>query len=339
MTIDGKDIRRGESELRLESMEWLGVEIRPMSLEVVDGINRKQYEQVLTFKGYEYITQRTAKMLLGKKSNDYAKLPVLNGQNAGEIFKKLPKNSEWLDLGCGSGDFIADVVNSINKRIRAVGFDARVWDEELAIPELILGNIYDVELGMFNEHPNGFDLITSASVFYHLSDYWNVLKRTINLLKPNGKFLLSTICRPIDLYGQPINDESGNFIHDPKNFLATYYNNRNLFDCRGNLLSMAEVVAILNSVNNCFGLEYHSSPSENVSVGQLLYGGGFSGEKVGFEKKSDFSNIFYCHYDGFGKIKGNGDTKMSFVVAKNDNEKELLRRKGFVSVENRYSTN
>ncbi len=335
--IDGED-RAKDIEPKLASMEWLGVSIEPMSLSAVDRINHAQYKQVLTFKGYEYITQRTAKMLLGGRSNDYAKLPPIEGRQAEQVFKNLPKDSEWLDLGCGSGDFLVDVIGSVNQHISAVGFDARTWEDNHNLPELVLGNIYDVDLSMFAKHPNGFNLITSASVFYHLSDYWNVLKRVVSMLKSDGKFLLSTIPRPIDQYGHPINDEAGKFTENPRSYSAIYYNNRNLFDCEGNLLSMAEVVDVLNRANkNVFKLEYHSSPSKNVSVGQLLYGGGLSGRKIDFHQPSDFSSIFYCSYAAAIKVRGNSDTEMSFVVARNDEEKRLLRRRGFVSVEDRYS--
>lgn len=197
--------------ISLPKKEWLGKEIKPMSLDEVEGLMRQLYGAVLAFDDYAYTTTRGVRHLLDDKSHDYAILPPLKHESAMQIFKSLKPGDEWLDLGCGSGTFIAGVLKDVNAKIKATGYDARKWGEEEDIPELILGDIDRVDKSMFPKHPRGFDLITSASVFYHLPDYWGALAKSVNLLKPNGRIIISTIVRPLSR-DVPINDEKVNLL-------------------------------------------------------------------------------------------------------------------------------
>lgn len=318
--------------------EWLRKEIRSITSGQIKGIIKRQYAQALGFAEGEYETTRGVHQLLDEKSHDYARLPPLNGQSALEIFRSLPPGSEWLDLGCGSGTFIVGVLKDINFGIKAAGFDARTWRKQEGIPELVLGDIDRIDKSLFPAHPEGFDLITSASVFYHLPDYWGALVKSVDLLKPNGKVILSTICRPMRGNYYPIDNESGDFVEDPGASGALYYENRNTFDTKGRLMSIADAVQIFNSRNPGFKLEYHSGPSERASHGDLSFGGGFSGRKLGSDSPVDASFIFYCLYPEIPEKRKYGTTgisDLSFIFARTTKEAEKLRKQGFVSVQDR----
>jgi 2-polyprenyl-3-methyl-5-hydroxy-6-metoxy-1,4-benzoquinol methylase len=315
--------------------EWLGKEIKPISLMEVRGIMKQLYTEVLGFDRYAYTTTRGVRNLLDEDSYDYARLPPSDSGTALQVIKSLKPDDEWLDLGCGSGTFIAEVLKDINPKIRAVGFDARRWgkEDQADIPELVLGDVDTMDTSSFPNHPNGFDLITSASVFYHLPDYWGVLEKAVNLLKPNGEISISTIVRPMKSGIEPINDEKGEFTEDPDDCGALYYRNRNIFDSDGRFMSIAEAVRIINTQNPGFKLEYHSGANKGVSTGELAYGGGFSGKKLD-TKPIDLSFVFYCYYP---EKRGNviGLTDISFIFARTQREAYKLRGEGFVSVQDR----
>lgn len=317
----------------LTKKEWLGKEIKPISLDEVDRVVKDLYDKVLSLGELAYTTTRGAHKLLDEQSLDYAKLPPLGKDSAKHVLKSLKSGQEWLDLGCGSGTFIADVLKDINPKIQAVGFDTRTWESQENIPELILGNIDKVDKSMFLKHSRGFDMVTSASVFYHLPDYWGALGRSIDLLKPNGRLLISTINRPMS-GGKPINDPNGEFIKDPNDCKAVYHKNRNIFDVDGKLISMAEAVKIINSQNPGFRLEYHSGDNKDATNGELSFGGGFSGKKMG-EKPMDLSFVLYCYYPEDKNDASIGTTDISFIFARTREEKEKLIGEGFVSVGDR----
>lgn len=313
--------------------EWLGKEIKPISSDEIERVMRSLYSTVLSLDEYAYTTTRGVEQLLGERSYDYAKLPPFGGESSMQIFKSLGPQQEWLDLGCGSGTFIVDVLKTVNPKIKATGFDARKWESQESVPELILGDIDRIDRSMFPKHPKGFDLITSASVFYHLPDYWGALGKAVNLLKTNGKIIISTINRPLS-GGTPINGPGGEFIHNPEDYGASYYRNRNIFDINGNLMSMAEAVRLINSQNPGFKLEYHSGANKEATTGELSYGGGFSGKKLG-AKPMNLSCVFYCYYPERSNNAVPGLTDISFIFARSKEEFDKLKSDGYVSVQDR----
>jgi SAM-dependent methyltransferase len=330
---DREEVYRSET-ISAHEKEWLGKEIKPITLGQVRLIMRKMHADVLDLSDFAYTTTRGVQRLLDEKSCDYARLPSVEGNSAMQVFRSLKDGDEWLDLGCGSGNFVNQVIKEINPGIKAVGFDARRWSDQEEIPELVLGDIDQVNRSSFQKHPNGFDLISSASVFYHLPDYWGALARAIDLLKPDGRLLISTINRPMS-GNEPIDDIRGNFIRDPEDYWAIYYRNRNIFDADGKLLSMADAVQIFNSNNPGFRLEYHSGKSDNVTIGEQCYGGGFSGKKL-TDAPINMSFVFYCLYPKKGNDQAPGITDLSFIFAKSEEEARRLRSEAFVSVQDRF---
>lgn len=313
-------------------IEWLGTEIRPITKSEVAAITMSQLEEARQLSSNDYKVTRGVSELLAETSRNYGMLPGVSNQSALEIFKGLPKGNSWLDLGCGSGDFIVEVLKKINKKIKPVGFDARTWDKQKPFPELVLGDINNLNLSMFKNNPDGFDLITSAAVFYHLHDHLSVFKKATKLLKPNGKLLVSTINQP-RYHGESILNKNGEFKMSPEAYSATYYRNRNFFAADGQLMSLRTVVDIVNRNSQNIVLEYSIGKSgQNISHAVDLFGGGFSAISTGNNHEMNISNIFYCYYpeDGSPTLARND---LSYIVAKTDSEAQKLKNQGYVSLE------
>lgn len=335
----GKETITVENQVSV-GKEWGGVPILPISIQQLKQFGEIKYQELLGLSPNTYKTDRGLFELLDPQSINYARLPECGGVPALEVFRSQRNRSSWLDLGCGTGNFIRQVLEDQSMpALRAVGFDARKWSRQKP-PNLVIGDINKLHKSLFPRNVRGFDLITSAAVFYHLYDYWGVLGRSINLLKKNGKLIVSTVPRPIDSAYQPIDDKDGSFTHvnDNENPIR-YYRNKNIFDFSGKLLSIAEVVQIFNAANKGFKLEYHSVPvHEAKTTGDLNFGGGFSGTRLQ-TKKVDMSFIFYAFYKNpeFLDLDFNM-TDISFIVARSKSEKQKLKKQGFSSVQEMISS-
>jgi 2-polyprenyl-3-methyl-5-hydroxy-6-metoxy-1,4-benzoquinol methylase len=101
----------------------------------------------------------------------------------GEIVPRLPEEARILDVGCGSGDFLAaakerglrpkgiDVSEDGARKCREKGFDA------------ISGNFLTDDLG------EGFDAVTMWDVIEHLRDPGEFFERVQEVLRPGGLFI------------------------------------------------------------------------------------------------------------------------------------------------------
>lgn len=327
------DTKLDQEQHVIQSREWMATEIKPLSVADVDQLMHRFYKDVLELRDTAYGATRGVGMLLSDSgSTDYAKLPQIEGRSAKYIFESMKPGDEWLDLGCGSGKFLNEVGSVVNPGLIRVGFDARTWKQQEQLDELVLGDIDRLDASLFPNHKQGFDLITSAAVFYHLPDFLNPLARAIRLLKTNGILLVSTINRP-RIGENPIDDENGNFTADPKEG-AMYYKNRNLFKANGNLLSFSEAVSLINIVNPGIKLEYHTLGRKHVVNGILNYGGGISVRRID-SRPLNFSNIFYCYYPKEKDSEEIGYRDISFILAKDKSEVEQLRKEGYSSVQDR----
>lgn len=329
-----KDIwGKNKERVGASKKEWLGTEIKPVSIGEVDKLMAGMHKTVLGLSEYAYTTTRGVANLLEEQSWDYAKLPRYKDISARQMFKELKAGAEWLDAGSGSGTFIKEVLEEVNPKIIATGFDARTWEHSVEIPELVLGDLDKINISMFPKHQKGFDLITSASVFYHLPDYWGVFGRCLNLLKKDGLITVSTISRPIS-GDRPINNEKGEFTMDPEKNWAKYYRNRNLFDSDGKLLPMSEVIKTLSIDNPGFKIEYHSGPNKDAVMGDLYYGGGLSAKRVA-DLPINLSSIFYCYYPEKKQEQEIDLNDISFIVARTISEVNKLKKEGYSSVQDR----
>ena len=91
--------------------------------------------------------------------------------------KLIPQNSILLDVGCGQGDFIKQLPKGIN----AYGID---------INPLINKNIIKDDF-LKHRFSKKFNIITFWHSLEHFKNPKKALDKAINLLKPNGKILIS----------------------------------------------------------------------------------------------------------------------------------------------------
>ena len=101
----------------------------------------------------------------------------------GEIVPRLPKQARILDVGCGSGDFLAaaqerglrpkgiDVSEDGARKCREKGYDA------------VSGNFLIDDVG------EGFDAVTMWDVIEHLRDPGQFFERVHEVLRPGGLFI------------------------------------------------------------------------------------------------------------------------------------------------------
>lgn len=106
-------------------------------------------------------------------------------------YKNFPKNTKILDLGCGAGEFIAELKKR-GCQVWGVDFDREAV--RIAKQRFGLKNIYDLSLNEFfqkNDLPK-FDIITLFEVIEHLDDPLAFFLNVKNLLKPGGQLVIST---------------------------------------------------------------------------------------------------------------------------------------------------
>ncbi|MCE7996867.1 MAG: class I SAM-dependent methyltransferase [Roseivirga sp.] len=92
--------------------------------------------------------------------------------------------TDILDIGCGKGDFL--------EKLHGLGH-SRLWGNDIEKPQQLPAYIHWLP-GSFpdiQEVGQQFDLITLTHVFEHLQEPVKVISKLNDLLKPNGRILLS----------------------------------------------------------------------------------------------------------------------------------------------------
>ncbi len=331
---DFMDIPSGHPDM----IQGAGLEIKvnnlpitPISGQDVKNVVDAQYRQ--NFEPIFYTTQRGIDELL-TGNRDYARLPDLPKRKAMQIFRDLPNGSGFLDVGCGSGTFIKEILAQVNPHLEAYGFDSRTWDDQEELPHHNLGNIDDLSSIDFGR--DKFDIVTSASVLYHLPDYWGAILRMADRLKPKGVLLTSTVPRVVETstrggdvnYGDPVDDRAGKLTELDYGQLG-YYRSRNIFGVDGKIVPMADVIQTLNGHNPNFKLRYSVTPADNMGARQ--YGGQIAAVREGTQSLN-LSGLYYCRFPldkDFGPI--------SYILAKNENDQKILQINGFISVQERFT--
>ncbi|MFH1714296.1 MAG: class I SAM-dependent methyltransferase [Candidatus Nealsonbacteria bacterium] len=100
-------------------------------------------------------------------------------------FKVFPKNTRVLDVGCGIGEFLAE----LEKRGCEVwGVDFNKHHTEIATKKFGLKNIYTIDLGNFVKKKNlpQFDIVTFFGVLEHIDNPLGLVREIKRIIKPDG---------------------------------------------------------------------------------------------------------------------------------------------------------
>lgn len=315
-----------------------GVEMLPIGAPEVKTAVDSQYQKVLKTGLDLFTTTRGIEQLLKDGKEDYARLPDLPGKPAIQIFQELSPGSSFLDVGPGSGDFIVGVLRDINSKLDVYGFDARTWRkrQQKKIPHLVLGNIDnlpDVDFGGVSK----FDVVTCAAVLYHLEDYWGAILRMADRVKTGGVLLASTLPRVQELSTRggelvwlgPADNDDGT-LREADYGQVAYYANMSTFFPDGKIAPMSEIITALNLANPDHQVFY--SAAKGTKFGTTHYGGQIAvvnNSQKGFE----LANLFYCRY----RLGDDPSlTKICYLLARDNEEKEILQGKGYTSVQERF---
>ena len=118
-----------------------------------------------------------------------------------EIIKKNNINSKslnnlsLLDLGCGGG-LICEPLSRLGIKVTGIDFvkeNIKIAKDHAKKSDLRINYVYqDLENLKIKKK---FDIILMLEVIEHLDDFKRIINTNMNLLKPNGKLILSTINR------------------------------------------------------------------------------------------------------------------------------------------------
>ncbi len=123
-----------------------------------------------------------------KKNNQARKLHHYHKKFI-ELHKKEIVKNRILDLGCGTGEFVAELEK----------FGGEAWGTDIDQPaveiakKFNLKNVYPLPIENFFEKENlpSFDYITIFEVLEHVGNPLEIIKKAKNLLTPEGKIVIS----------------------------------------------------------------------------------------------------------------------------------------------------
>jgi len=112
----------------------------------------------------------------------------VNGLRAKKTARGIPARANVLDVGCGSGDFLAALGKCGDFGLYGVELPGGSAERAAMRKNinLTVGTIADA-----NYAPEYFDLITMCHVFEHLTEPRKTLEIVHRVLKPDGRFVLS----------------------------------------------------------------------------------------------------------------------------------------------------
>lgn len=126
------------------------------------------------------------------KSQDFYDSPFLYGRRQIDLhfrntLGKLPKNSKILDVGCGTGDQIKELLKS---GFEVIGLEPSPNMRKHAESKLPAGTVLDGSILNISFPDNYFDFAYAIEVlrYFHYNDKISGLKEIYRILKPGGIF-------------------------------------------------------------------------------------------------------------------------------------------------------
>ncbi len=105
-----------------------------------------------------------------------------------DIFKQVPnQGKEWLDVGCGNGEFMVAVQDYHGGRMAIVGTEPNVQKQESARKKGLDVRYFDLE-----SHDRKYDTISLLNVYSHLPNPPAFIRTLKGLLNPGGELILQT---------------------------------------------------------------------------------------------------------------------------------------------------
>ena len=108
----------------------------------------------------------------------------------------LSSNDDILDIGCGTGTQCDDLANSV-KHVTGIDISSKLLAiAETRKVERDIENVEFIQATVFDDRfkPGGFSVVTAFYVLHFYEDIDAVFRRIYDILKPNGLFVLETIC-------------------------------------------------------------------------------------------------------------------------------------------------
>ena len=122
----------------------------------------------------------------------------------------MPQGGYGLDLGCGTGDYLREMLDSSDGKAAVTGVDFTVEMLEIARRrlsaeiergqvELVTGDASDLSF-----LPDArFDMVTAGFTLRNLTDLARAFDEIHRVMKPGGAFVSIDVCRPFPLWLRP----------------------------------------------------------------------------------------------------------------------------------------
>jgi SAM-dependent methyltransferase len=192
-----------------------------------------------------------------------------------KVHKDFPKNIKILDLGCNTGDFIAELQK---KGCDVWGVDINKNVVEFAKNHFKIANVYHMSFDEFFKLPNlpKFNLITLFEVIEHLDNPLEFIQNIGKLLKDDGTVVLSTPSRERIL----VNTQDF-----PPNHLSRWNEQaiHNLFSKIGFKIIRVEYIQQLNAIFDCLRQFFKL----NIGLG-LKYAKLMGNKSIEYERRGIF---------------------------------------------------
>lgn len=101
--------------------------------------------------------------------------------------EEIPIAGNWLDVGCGHGEFLLAVKRFSNARIAVKGSEPNLEKQESARSR-------GLDVGFFDlgEHTDRYDAASLLNVYSHLPDPCALMRNIATILNPGGELVLET---------------------------------------------------------------------------------------------------------------------------------------------------